>query len=79
MSYRDTYRDTLFYALAIAGGKRELARGLKAPVRQVEKWLTGADLVPEPVFQAALDMVIGSTPQAIFRSRSFLSRTSRPS
>jgi len=77
MNDRDTYRDTLFYALAIAGDKRKLARGLKAPVRQVENWLTGAEPVPERIFQAALDMVIGSSPRAIFRSREFLLRTAR--
>ena len=77
MNDRDTYRDTLFYALAIAGDKRKLARGLKSPVWQVESWLTGAELVPERIFQAALDMVIGSTPQAIFRSRGFLQRVAR--
>ena len=77
MDDRDVYRDTLCYALAIAGGERELARLLKVTVRQVESWLGGADSIPERVFQAALDVVIASSPRAIVRSRTILQRLAR--
>ena len=68
------YRDTLFYALALAGSERELARQLKVAVFQVENWLSGADDIPERIFQRTIDVITASTPQAIFRSREFLSR-----
>ena len=68
------YRDTLFYALALAGSERELARQLKVTVFQVENWLSGADDIPERIFQRTIDVITASTPQAIFRSREFLSR-----
>ena len=73
----DTYRDTLYYALALAGGKRELAGQLKVSVRQVNNWLDGVDPIPDQVFHAALDVVIGSSRQAICRSRGFLQRALR--
>ena len=71
------YRDTLFYALALAGSELELARQLKVTVRQVEKWLNGADDIPERIFQRTLDVIIASSPRAIWRSRSFLQRVAR--
>lgn len=77
MGNRDTYRDTLLYAVAIAGSDRELAGHLKVTVRLVRSWLDGVDEVPEPIFQAALDLIIASSPQAIVRSRGFLYRLAR--
>ena len=77
MTDRDTYRDTLLYALAIAGGERELAGHLRVTLRQVKDWLDGVDSIPDCVFDAALDLVIESSPLAIFRSRGFLQRLAR--
>ena len=77
MDEADTYRDTLSYALAIAGGERELAGHLKVPVRQLRAWLNGVDPIPDSAFHGALDLVIGSSPQAIFRSRGLLQRIAR--
>ena len=74
---RDTYRDTLLYALALAGSKRALARHLRVAVRQLDSWLSGADGVPDAVFHAALDLVIDSSPLAIFRSRRLLQAIAR--
>ena len=68
MGETDIYRDTLFYAATIAGSERELAGQLRVPVAQLQNWLSGADLIPERIFQAALDVVIGSSRQAISRS-----------
>ena len=72
MGDRDTYRDTLFYAVAIAGSERQLARRLRVTVVQLETWLSGVDEIPERIFQAALDVVIESSPEAIWRSRELL-------
>jgi len=77
MSDRDTYRDTLLYALAIAGSERTLAEQLRVTVPEVEDWLNGVDDIPERIFQAALDVVIGSSRQAIGRSRGMLERVAR--
>ena len=68
------YRDTLFYALALAGSERELSRQLKVTAAQVRRWLNGADDVPEEIFQRTIDVITASSPQAIGRSREFLSR-----
>ena len=73
------YRDTLSYALALAGSERELARQLKVTVLHVERWLSGADEIPEWLFQKTIDVITASSPQAICRSRSFLTRTSAQS
>jgi len=77
MSDRDTYRDTLLYAVAIAGSERELAGQLRVTVAEVEDWLDGVDAIPERIFHAALDVVIGSSRQAIGRSRGMLDRIAR--
>ena len=77
MGERDTYRDTLTYALAIAGSERELAEHLRVGVRQVENWLGGVDPIPDRIFHAALDVVIGSSRQAIHRSRERMQRIAR--
>ena len=77
MEDKDTYRATLLYALAISGGERELAGQLKVTVRQLKDWLDGVDRIPDAIFDAALDVVIDSSPQAIFRSRGFLQRLAR--
>ena len=77
MDDRQTYRDTLFYALAIAGSERELAGHLKVTLRQLKDWLDGVDAIPDAIFDATLDLVIDSSPQAIFRSRGFLQRLAR--
>jgi len=66
------YRDTLYYALALAGSERKLARQLRVTVSQVENWLNGADDIPELIFQRTLDVITASSPQAIGRSRAFL-------
>jgi DNA-binding transcriptional regulator YdaS (Cro superfamily) len=77
MDNRDTYQDTLTYALAIAGGEQELAEHLRVSARQLDNWLKGVDPVPERIFHAALDLVIGSSRQAIHRSRGLIQRIAR--
>ena len=77
MSDRDPYRDTLFYALAIAGSEQELAEQLRVTVPELKDWLDGVDAIPERIFQAALDLAIGSSRQAIRRSRGMLERIAR--
>src|SRR5258705_1026829 len=64
MSDRDTYRDTLLYALAIAGSERGLAEQLRVTVPEGKKWLDGVDAIPGPKFPAGLDAVIDTSPPA---------------
>ena len=77
MDNRDTYLDTLTYALAIAGSTRELAEHLGVSVRQVDDWLKGVEPIPDRIFHGALDVVIGSSRQAIHRSRGMIERIAR--
>jgi transcriptional regulator with XRE-family HTH domain len=77
MDERETYRDTLTYALAIANGERELAKHLGVSVAQVVRWLRGDDPIPDRIFHAVLDVVIGSSRQAIHRSRGLMQRIVR--
>lgn len=77
MDNRDTHLDTLTYALAIAGGTRELAEHLSVSVRQVDDWLKGVEPIPDRAFHAALDVVISSSRQAIQRSRGMIERIAR--
>ena len=77
MDNRDPNLDTLTYALAIAGSERQLAEHLRVSVAQVVNWLRGADPIPDRIFHAALDVVIGSSRQAIHRSRGMIQRNAR--
>ena len=72
MTDRNTYRNTLAYALAIAGGELELAELLGVRVPQLENWLNGVDDIPDRVFLAAVDVIVESSPEAIRRSRTLL-------
>lgn len=74
MGWRETYRETLVYAVAIAGSERALAEHLKIPLQQIENWLNGVDTIPDQVFLAIVDVVIEAPPEAIARSRELLAR-----
>jgi len=56
---RETYRNTLKRALAIAGSADALAARLKVSRAQLQHWLDGAEPIPIPSFLDAVDMVIG--------------------
>ena len=71
------YRDTLFYALALAGSESELARQLNVTVAQVQQWLGGGDDIPEWIFQRTIDVITASSRQAIWRSRGRLQSLAR--
>jgi hypothetical protein len=77
MNDTETYRNTLRYALALAGGERELAGYLKVTVGQLESWLNGAEEIPYGIFHSVLDLVLDASPRAVFRSREFLQRIAR--
>jgi len=72
MSTRDTYRNTLTHAFAIAGGEIALAALMNVTVAQIENWLNGIDDIPDRVFLDAVDVVVQSSPEARARSRELL-------
>jgi hypothetical protein len=69
MRQRDAYRDTLTYALELAGGELELARLLKVKVPQLDNWLNGIDDIPDRIFLAVVAVIVQSPPEAVARSR----------
>lgn len=70
----DTYRDTLLYAMAIAGSERALAERLQVRVGMISTWRFGIEPVPHAVFLKAVDVVLNATPAEISRSRQLLAR-----
>lgn len=74
----DTYRATLQYAVAIAGGISQLAEHLKVTQPQLENWIAGVGDIPDRTFLAAVDVIIASPPEAISRSRNLIAKITRP-
>jgi hypothetical protein len=74
VSVRETYRDTLTYALAIAGSEAQLAVRLNVPVPKVVNWLMGVDQVPADVFLKAVDIVLNATAEEVAASRELLNK-----
>ena len=68
MGDRETYRNTLLRALAIAGSDLALAVRLDATPSQVKKWLAGVEAIPDAAFLDAVDIVV--TAQIIGADRS---------
>jgi hypothetical protein len=74
MGKGETYRDTLSYALAIAGCEQALAEYLNVTRSQLEHWLDHADEMPDPVFLAVVDMAMDASRDASARSRELRAR-----
>jgi hypothetical protein len=66
---RDTYRNILQYALAIAGSEPALAVRLRAPIVRLRLWLDGGVPIPDTAFLDAVDLVVSATRTEIARSR----------
>jgi len=76
---RETYRNTLKYALAIAGNEQTLAFRLRVTVATLKIWLHGVEAVPTAVFLDAVDVIVTATPADIARSRDAMLRFDHPS
>lgn len=74
MAHSETYRNTLTYALAIAGNERLLAERLGVKVQQVLNWTMGIEQVPTNIFLKAVDVVLAATADDIKRSRATLDK-----
>lgn len=72
MDRKETYRNTLRYALAIAGSELNLSVRMKVTVSKLRIWLDGMEAVPDAAFLAAVDVVVGATPAEIARSRAVI-------
>ena len=74
MSDNDVYRNTLTYALSIAGSERKLAERLGVKIPEVLNWTMGIQHVPTEIFLKAVDVVLAATAEEIRQSREILSR-----
>ena len=56
------YARTLQKAAELSGGQKQLARTLRVPLAELEKWIAGEDTPPMSVFLKAIDFVLDETP-----------------
>ena len=55
------YSRTLQKAAETAGGQRKLARLLRVPLGELEKWIADKDEPPMAIFLKAVDLVLDET------------------
>lgn len=56
------YVRTLQKAAELSGGQKKLARYLRVPLAELEKWIAGSSPPPVNVFLKAVDFVLEETP-----------------
>jgi hypothetical protein len=56
------YARTLQKAAELIGSRQKLARHLRVPLAELEKWIAGTALPPTGSFLQAVDVVIDATP-----------------
>ena len=56
------YSRTLQKAAELAGGHKTLARHLRVPMAELQKWIAGKDTPPTATFLKAVDLVLDETP-----------------
>jgi hypothetical protein len=56
------YSRTLQKAAELSGGQKKLARYLRVPIADLEKWIAGDDTPPINIFLKAIDFVLDETP-----------------
>ena len=55
------YMRTLHKAAELLGGRKPLARHLRVPLEELEKWMSGTAVPPMGVFLKAVDLVLDET------------------
>jgi hypothetical protein len=55
------YSRTFVKAAELAGGHKQLARQLRVPLAELEKWIADQDVPPMPIFLRAVDLVLEET------------------
>ena len=61
------YARTLQKAAELSGGQKQLARMLRVPLAELEKWIAGEAAPPMSVFLKAIDFVLDETPSPFSR------------
>jgi hypothetical protein len=56
------YSRTFQKAAELCGGQKRLARQLRVPLADLEKWIGGGETPPTNVFLRAIDLVLDETP-----------------
>lgn len=74
VSHGEIYRNTLTYAVSIAGSEARLAERLKVRVPTLVNWLGGVEPLPHAAFLLVVDIVLSATGEEISRSRALLNR-----
>ena len=57
------YVSTLRHAREILGGDKQLARHLRVPFADLQRWLAGSEEPPRQVFLRAVDVVLDLKPK----------------
>jgi hypothetical protein len=63
MAQDSVYVSTLRQAGVILGGEKALARHLRVPLAELQRWLAGREDPPRQVFLRAVDVVLEATPR----------------
>lgn len=58
------YSRTMQKAAQLAGGEKQLARYLRVPLADLQKWIAGKDTPPTTHFLKAIDLVLDETSPA---------------
>jgi DNA-binding transcriptional regulator YdaS (Cro superfamily) len=77
---QQSYRRTLRYAEAIAGGQEQLARRLRVSAATMSSWATGWEEIPDAIFLSIVDIICEASEDEIRRARYYrppLSHASR--
>jgi hypothetical protein len=56
------YARTMQKAAELCGGPKKLARHLRVPLADLERWLAGTDTPPMSAFLRAIDVILDETP-----------------
>lgn len=62
MASSPVMRRTLQKAAELVGGNRPLARRLRVPLGELEKWISGGGEPPMAIFLRAVDLVLDEAP-----------------
>lgn len=60
MGRSTVHTETLRRAAAAMGGAARLAKALRVPAKQAQRWLAGDDYPPTDVYLRALDLLIAT-------------------
>lgn len=59
----DVFSRTFLKAAELAGGQKDLARRLRVPLSELQRWIAGQGHPPMAIFLKAVDLVLAETPR----------------